>query len=213
MAGGPVAIRGCVAPLIFPGAKSTVLASSLIKVTWMSKEGIWGILSELSACASPQGGSQILHFSSFEHTWHGISLLPLKLSVTCNVPWPTRCEQTQHWSLLAEALRIRVWFTCSLSPPQWEPKKTGSFYQPGSPDEQSTHYITHGAWARDKLWLAKSLVLGSSLLLKHNLVTTDRYSGPVHAASWQPPTSNSASPPAFRFPLCFSSPLGATECT
>lgn len=49
----------------------------------MSKDGIWGILSELSACASPQGGSQILHFSSFEHTvaWH----LPAALEVKCDM--------------------------------------------------------------------------------------------------------------------------------
>lgn len=82
MAQGPVPMRGCVAPLIFPGAKPTSLASSLIEVPWTSKEGIRGIASQLPACASRESGSQILHFSSSEHRvgWH----LPAALEVQCD---------------------------------------------------------------------------------------------------------------------------------
>lgn len=64
MAQGPVPVGGCVAPLIFPGTKSPSLASSLIQVPWMSKESIWGIPPQLSACASHEGGSQRFHSSS-----------------------------------------------------------------------------------------------------------------------------------------------------
>lgn len=54
---GPVPMGGCAAPLIFPGTKSPGFASSLIQVPWMSKESIWGIPPQLSACASHEGGS------------------------------------------------------------------------------------------------------------------------------------------------------------
>lgn len=193
---------GCAAPLMFPGTKSPTLASSLIQVPWMSKESIWGILPQLSACASHEGRSQRFHSSS-SSSGHMVGwFLRFPWSSVWQVTCFGQCNGSSNnrdgfWRKPRESVR-----DSHIPCPRLYGNKRGqaasaSLGAPGGV-EHIPHYICSTS---NKLGFEKSLGLGSLLLLS-NPSNPDRYHG-LFMTSQQPPASNSASLLAFRFPCCW----------